>query len=219
MKRITIRVVVALCTFVVGIIVVASWLVYPAPNIPEIPLVKIKADNPMPPVPKMNPDSTAQQSLLQITPLPCTLPEEGDTQPWIHKSKVLESFPKDSPLPRFIGTFRDKNWNYMLDLYQDTKGVFGELSNPVLDADSPTSRLYDVAFDSRTSALQFSAKFWSGQLQFNGVLRGRMIEATVTQNNRTEKVTLKKLKGSSNGEFLFASRAQFECAMTLWHRL
>ena len=160
----------------------------------------------------------AQQALSQTAPLPCTLPEQGDTQPWIHKSKVLDSFPEDNPLPRFIGTFRDKKWSYMLDLYQDVKGIFGELSSPVLDADSPTSRLYDVAFDSRTSALQFSAKFWIGQLQVSGILRGRMIEATVTQNNRTEKVTLKRLKDSSDGEFLFTSRTQFECAMTLWHR-
>ena len=160
----------------------------------------------------------AQQVSLQTTPLPCTMEKRDPSQPWVYNSKVLDSFPKDYPLPRFIGTFRDKNQGYMLDLYQDAKGVFGELSSPVLDADSPTSRLYDVAFDSRTSALQFGAKFRDGQLQFSGTLRGRVIEATVTRNNRTEKVTLKRKRHSPGEDVFFTSRAQFDCAMTLWHR-
>ena len=158
------------------------------------------------------------QQLPQATPLPCTPTKQGDTQPWVHNSKVLDSFPKDNPLPRLIGTFRDKNRSYMLDLYQNAKGIFGELSSPVLDADSPTSRLYDVAFDSRTGALQFSSRFRDGQLQFNGILRGRTIEATVTRNNRAEKVTLKRVRFFADDEVPFTSRAQFECAMTLWRR-
>lgn len=158
------------------------------------------------------------QQLLSPTPLPCTPAKPDDSQPWVHNSEVLDSFSKDNPVPRFIGTFRDKNWSYMLDLYQDAKGIFGELSSPVLDADSPTSRLYDVAFDSRTGTLQFSSRFWDGQLQFSGILRGRRIKATVTGNNRNEKVILKRVGHSADGKFLFTSRAQFECAMTLWHR-
>jgi len=160
----------------------------------------------------------AQQSLAQATPLPCTTEKRDPSQPWVHDSKVLDSFPKDNPLPRFIGTFRDKNQSYMLDLYQDAKGIFGELSSPVLDADSPTSRLYDVAFDSRTGALQFSSRFRDGQLQFSGVLRGRVIEATVTRNNRNEKVILKRVKSFDNDEVFYTSRAQFDCAMTLFRR-
>lgn len=160
----------------------------------------------------------AQQILAQATPLPCTPAKQGDTQPWDHNSKILSSFPRDNPLPRFIGTFRDKNQSYMLDLYQDAKGIFGELSSPVLDADSPTSRLYDVAFDSRTGALQFSSRFRDGQLQFSGVLRGRVIGATVIRNNHNEKVTLKRVRHSADDEVLFTSRAKFDCAMTLWHR-
>ena len=109
--------------------------------------------------------AAAQQASLQTNPLPCTTEKRDPSQPWVYNSKVLDSYPKDNPLLRFIGTFRDKNQSYMLDLYQDAKGIFGELSSPVLDADSPTSRLYDVAFDSRTSALQFGAKFRDGQLQ------------------------------------------------------
>jgi len=99
--------------------------------------------------------AAAQQPTLQTTHLPCTTENRDPSKPWVQNSKVLDSFPKDNPVPRFIGTFRDKNQRYMLGLYQDAKGVFGQLSSPVLDADSPTSRLYDVAFDSRTSVLQF----------------------------------------------------------------
>lgn len=160
------------------------------------------------------------QQPSQANSLPCTPAKQGDTQPWVHNSKVLASFPKDNPLPRLIGTFRDKNRSYMLDLFQDAKGLFGELSSPVLDADSPTSRLYDIAFDSRTGTLQFSSRFQDGQLQFNGILRGRKIEATVTRNNRAEaeKATLKRVRFFADGEVPFTSRAQFECAMTLWRR-
>jgi hypothetical protein len=162
--------------------------------------------------------AAAQQAAIQTTPLPCTTENRDPSQPWLQNSKVLDSFPKDNPVPRFIGTFRDKNQSYMLDLYQDANGVFGELSSPVLDADSPTSRLYDVAFNSGTSVLQFTAKFLDGHLQFSGILRGRVIEATVTRNKRTEKVSLKRDRHSADEEVFFKSRAQFDCAMTLWRR-
>ena len=162
--------------------------------------------------------AAAQQASSQTTPLPCTTEKRDPSQHWVYNSKVLDSFSKDNPLPRLIGTFRDKNQGYMLDLYQDAKGIFGELSSPVLDADSPTSRLYDIAFDSRTSSLQFSAKFRDGQLQFTGILHGRVIRATVTRNNRIEKITLKRERHSADENVFFTSRAQFDCAMTLWHR-
>jgi len=58
MKQITLRVIVALCTFIIGSIVAATWLVSPAPNVPDIPLVDIKVDIPPPLVPKTTPDST-----------------------------------------------------------------------------------------------------------------------------------------------------------------
>jgi hypothetical protein len=160
----------------------------------------------------------AQQTASQIAPLPCTTENRDPSQPWVQNSKVLDSFPKDNPLPRFLGTFRDRNRKYMLDLYQDAKGVFGELSSPVLDADSPTSRLYDVASDSRTGTLHFGAKFFDGQLQFSGILRGRVIKATVTRSDRKEKVTLKRERHSVDEYVFITSRAQFDCAMTLWRR-
>jgi hypothetical protein len=155
---------------------------------------------------------------LQTNPLPCTTEGRDPSRPWDHNHKVLDSFPKDDPLPSFVGMFRDRNQDYMLDLYQDSKGVFGELSSPVLDADSPTSRLYDVTFDSRTGSLQFTARFYDGQLEFSGILHKRTIKATVIRNNRSERVTLKRKRHSSDEEILFTSRAQFECAMKLGRR-
>lgn len=154
----------------------------------------------------------------QTTPLPCTPAKPSDTQPWNHNSKVLDSFPRDKQLPRFIGTYRDKNRIYMLDLYQDAKGMFGELSSPVFDADSPTSRLYDVGYNSQTGKLQFSSRFADGNLQFSGILRGRIIEATVIRGSSKEKATLKRVKPSAAHDGSFKSRAEFECAMTLWRR-
>ncbi len=58
MKRITIRVAVALCTFIIGIIVAAVWLVSPTPNVSDIPLVEDKVEISTPPISKATPDST-----------------------------------------------------------------------------------------------------------------------------------------------------------------
>lgn len=163
--------------------------------------------------------SVAQQASPQPTPLPCTKDGRDPSQPWVHNAKVLESFPKDNPLPRYVGAFRDKNWKYQVILYQDAKDVFGVLLTPVLDADSPTSRLYDASFDSRSGALQFRAKVGNGQLLLSGVLSERIIQATITQHNRNEKVTLKRIKWhDDDGEVAYTSRAQFDCAMILYGR-
>ena len=58
MKLITIRVVIALCTFIIGIIFVAVWLVNPAPNVSDIPPIEVKVDIPSPRIPETIPDST-----------------------------------------------------------------------------------------------------------------------------------------------------------------
>ena len=31
----------------------------------------------------------------------CMRAKQGDTQPWVHNSEVLSSFPRDNPAPRF----------------------------------------------------------------------------------------------------------------------
>lgn len=163
--------------------------------------------------------SVGQQVSSQPTPLPCTKDGRDPSQPWSHNAKVLESFPRDNPLPRYVGAFRDKNWKYQVILYQDAKGIFGKLLTPVLDADSPTSALYDATFDSRSGALRFSAKVGNGQLLLNGVLRGRISQGTVTQHDLNERVTLKRIKWhDDDGDLAYTSRAQFDCAMILYRR-
>ena len=47
---------------------------------------------------------------------------------------------------------------FRLQLWRDAQGFFGELSSPVLDADSPTSRLYDVKWDPAAGRLELLAR-------------------------------------------------------------
>ena len=102
-------------------------------------------------------------------------------------------------------------------LYRDTKGFFGELHSPVLEADSPTSRLYNVAFDSKGGTLQFQARFRDGDILFSGSLRGPIVRGNVTRNGRTERVLLRRLR-RYEFSWPYRSRAQFDCDMTLNRR-
>ncbi len=43
----------------------------------------------------------------------------------------------DRPAPLFLGGFADANGDYELPLWRDSRGIFGELLHPVLEADSP----------------------------------------------------------------------------------
>lgn len=149
-------------------------------------------------------------------PLPCVRAKHGDSQPWVHNVEVLESIPADNPKPRYLGAFRDKHWDYQLELYRDSKGVFGELLSPVLDADSPDSRLYDAFFDPKLGALRFEAHFPHGDLQFSGTLRMRTVSGIVTRDGRRERVVLRRVKLPS--EDSSTSRDQFDCAMILFNR-
>ena len=58
MKQITIKVAVALCTFIIGIIVAATWLVKSVPNASDIPSVENKVEVAALPIFKATPDST-----------------------------------------------------------------------------------------------------------------------------------------------------------------
>ncbi len=49
MKRLTVRVVIGVCTFILGIIAAAVWLNKPAPNLSLISPVSIKVEAPQPP--------------------------------------------------------------------------------------------------------------------------------------------------------------------------
>jgi len=162
---------------------------------------------------------TAQGQALPSSPLPCTTEKRDPTQPWVHNAAVLSSFPKDKPLPRYIGAFRDRRRVYQIVLFEDGKGIFGELLSPVLDADSPTSRLYDAHYKKPSGVLDFSVKLRNQRLLFSGVFRGRVVRGTFVQNDRKEKVTLKRINWNDNDqELAYTSRAQFECAMILFGR-
>lgn len=58
MKHITIRLIIAICTFFIGIIVAATWLFNPVPNVPEILPIQVKIDTQSPTVRENTPDST-----------------------------------------------------------------------------------------------------------------------------------------------------------------
>jgi hypothetical protein len=58
MKRITIRLIVTLCTFIIGVIVATTWLIRPVPSVPDISLIDVKVDIPSPQVSKTTSDPT-----------------------------------------------------------------------------------------------------------------------------------------------------------------
>lgn len=49
MKRLTVRVLIGVCTFILGVIAAAVWLSKPAPNLSLISPVSIKVEAPQPP--------------------------------------------------------------------------------------------------------------------------------------------------------------------------
>jgi hypothetical protein len=155
-------------------------------------------------------------AVAQTTPLPCVPAGANDSEPWEHTLKVLDSFPAAKPAPVFLGNFPDKKQNYRLRIYSDAQGIFGEISSPVLEADSPTSRLYDLAFNPATGALQFQGKFGYRQIQFTGSLSNQTVRGVVKDGQLSETVVLRKSRASD--ETSYASRAQFDCAMILFGR-
>lgn len=142
--------------------------------------------------------------------LPCTRAEPNDPQPWVHKLKVFDSFPKSAHPPVFIGEFRDKDWNYQVELYKDENGIFGEILSPVLQADSPVSRLYAVTFDEKTGNMTFETRFPMFPFTFAGQLKGRKIIGKVAGPKYSKNVILKKIKPIANIDYV--SRAQYECS-------
>ena len=153
-------------------------------------------------------------------PLKCVPAAGNDPAPWTWNSRVLESFPVDTPRPVYAGGFSDDSAQYELSLYRDSKGVFGELRSPILEADSPTSRLYDIHFDPKTEALSFMARFEDGERRFAGTLRANSVTGTLQHGAHEETVEWRRLpaaSGASSNDF-YSSRAKFECAMILFHR-
>ena len=155
--------------------------------------------------------------------VPGCVPAAGnDPAPWKWHSRILDSFPPDVPRPVWVGSFADADHRYyQLDLWRDSKGVFGEFRNPVLEADSPTSRLYDVKFDPATGALEFRVRVPVEDTWFSGTLRRDSVAGILRYRDHAEMVEWRRrpdVNQGSGSNDTWSSRAQFECAMTLWHR-
>ena len=151
----------------------------------------------------------------------CIAPPLDDPAPWIWRARILASFPPDAPRPKFLGGFRDKNSQYELHLWRDTPGIFGQLLSPVLEADSPASRLYDAHFDGKTGAIGFMVRFDDGERRFMGRLDYNNVTITTEHAARGEKIVLQKLQADRvHGVTAesYTSRAQFQCAMVLFGR-
>jgi hypothetical protein len=157
----------------------------------------------------------------QAEPLSCVPAARTDNAPWIWRTRILQSFPPDTPRPQFVGGFGDSHSEYELHLWRDSKGMFGQLLSPVLEADSPTSRLYDPRFDTKTGAVSFTVRFTDGEWQFSGRLRSDSVTGAVVSAARTQRVVLRKLREGrvhGAGHDSYTSRAQFDCAMILFRR-
>jgi hypothetical protein len=160
-------------------------------------------------------------SAQSAAPLPCVPAASDDPQPWVHNSRVLGSFPPDVPRPRFLGRFHDSNSEHELHIWRDSTGIFGEWLSPVLDADSPVSRLYETQFNATSGSLSFAGRFREAEQRFDGQMRGNVIRGTVKRPGRSKTVVMRKSRPALLGEALresVTSRAQFECQMILFRR-
>lgn len=158
---------------------------------------------------------------VQQSPLPCVPAAPNDPAPWEHDSRVLQSFQPDVPPPSFLGRFRASSFIYELHLWRDSKGLFGEWLSPVLPADPPISRLYDLRFDVTSGALSFETRIRGRAERFEGQFDGNTVRGTVTQGNDNERIVLRQLPRDDTDDALrelTRSRAQFECEMILFHR-
>jgi hypothetical protein len=156
-------------------------------------------------------------------PLACVPADRHDPAPWTWNSRILSSFPPDRPKPEFAGAFGDDSSQHELHLWRDSNGIFGELLSPVLDADSPTSRLYAPRLEPRAGRLSFAVRFEDGERRFTGALRSDAVTGVLQRAARTETetVTWRKLPPDSVhgvADDFYTSRAQFDCAMILFHR-
>jgi hypothetical protein len=151
----------------------------------------------------------------------CARAPADDPEPWKWDSRLLASFPPDVPTPAWVGSYGDAHQMYQLDLWRDSQGIFGEFRNPVLEADSPTSRLYDVRFDSASGKLEFRVQVPVEDTWFSGTLRHDSVAGTLRYRDVTEELVWRRrpdIDPANAGDEFYTSRAQFECAMTLWHR-
>jgi hypothetical protein len=157
-----------------------------------------------------------------LGPLPCVPPPPGDSAPWVAAARILASFPPATPAPAFVGVFADKDGKYELHLWRDATGLFGEILSPVLEADSPPSRLYDTRYDPGSGAATFSARFPDGEQRFELVLWAGEVSGKVDHAGAHSTVVLQKIAGDHvhgvTQDRSYTSRDQFDCAMVLFRR-
>ena len=156
-------------------------------------------------------------------PLACVPARGDDPEPWTWNSRILASFRPDTPKPEFVGAFGDDRSQYELSLWRDSKGVFGELRSPVLEADSPTSRLYDPHFDPKTGTVDFTVRFNDGERRFAGTLRSDSVTGIVQHAGHGEPVAWQRVRANgaasrNRASDFYTSRAKFECATILFRR-
>lgn len=157
-----------------------------------------------------------------LEPARCEAAAPSDNEPWIHSARILRAYPPAYPLPRFLGAFGDSSKTFELQLWLDRDGVFGELLHPLLDADSPSSRLYQASWNPKSGQVRFTARFPQAVIQFKGALTQKAFRGTASREGRTQAINLPKLKpAEAHGApdpSQYRSRAQFNCAMDLFHR-
>jgi hypothetical protein len=169
----------------------------------------------------LQPPTTTVVAQLSNAPK-CVAADKNDREPWEHNDHVLAQFPPDEPLPVFMGRFVAPDASYELDLWRDRVGLFGQWVSPVLGADSPTSRLYDLTFDAKSGAISFATRIPGAGQRFEGRVSDQLIRGTSTlATGKKETIELRKLPLDSLGVALrdgTTSRAGFECEMVLFRR-
>jgi hypothetical protein len=169
----------------------------------------------------LEPFATTASAQLSNAPQ-CVAADRNDREPWEHNHRVLAQFPPDEPLPLFMGRFVAPDAWYELDLWRDRVGVFGQWVSPVLDADSPVSRLYGLTFDAKSGAISFTTRIPGAEQRFEGHVSDQLIRGTSTPvTGKKETIELRKLPLDPLGVALrdgTTSRAGFECEMVLFRR-
>jgi hypothetical protein len=150
--------------------------------------------------------------------LPCNPAPVSDPQRWVHRSAVLDSFPRDDPAPQWVGSFLDRGSYYWLTLWRDERGHFGMLASPVVDQDSPSAPIEDVKWDPHSRTLHFTSKP-SLNLQMSGVLTKSEFRVTAVHPKWSPDQKLPiRLFNKAQLRTEWRSRSQFECAVEMWRR-
>lgn len=130
------------------------------------------------------------------------------------------------PRPNFLGAFvayspGNRSVRYELHLWEDRRGIFGELLLPVFQPGSPRSRLHYVALNRRTGKFRFRTRLNGESIAFSGTRRRESISGLLVRAQRREQVIFHNIGRSKAHGIpgqMYASRAQFENAIDLLER-